>query len=107
MGALMGHFSNYGIDQGFIDQVRAKVTPGTSALFLLSSGVVTDRVGGGQGPAVRDHPDQPVQGARRQAARRLRRRVKKSTSRASLPNTELARVRYQARLYVWQCVTHL
>jgi len=41
MGALMGHFSNYGIDQSFIDQVRAKVTPGTSALFLLSSGVVT------------------------------------------------------------------
>jgi uncharacterized membrane protein len=44
IGALMGHFANYGIDQGFIDQVRAKVTPGTSALFLLSSGAVTDRV---------------------------------------------------------------
>ena len=44
MGALIGHFSNYGIDQSFIEQVRSKVTPGTSALFLLSSGVVTDRV---------------------------------------------------------------
>jgi len=44
MGALIGHFSNYGIDQNFIDQVRAKVTPGTSALFLLSSGTVTDKV---------------------------------------------------------------
>jgi uncharacterized membrane protein len=44
MGALMGHFANYGIDQNFIDQVRAKVTPGTSALFLLSSGTVTDKV---------------------------------------------------------------
>src|SRR5438876_12187988 len=44
MGALMGHFANYGIDQNFIDQVRAKVTPGTSALFLLSSGAVTDKV---------------------------------------------------------------
>jgi len=44
MGALMGHFSNYGIDQNFIDQVRAKITPGTSALFLLSSGTVTDKV---------------------------------------------------------------
>ena len=44
MGALMGHFSNYGIDQNFIDQVRAKVTPGTSALFLHSSGAVPDRV---------------------------------------------------------------
>src|ERR1700693_1638720 len=46
MGALMGHFANYGIDQNFIDQVRAKVTPGTSALFLLSSGAVTDKVAG-------------------------------------------------------------
>ncbi len=38
IGALMGHFSNYGIDQGFIDQVRSKITPGTSALFLLETG---------------------------------------------------------------------
>ena len=44
MGALLGHFANYGIDQNFIDQVRAKITPGTSALFLLSSGAVTDKV---------------------------------------------------------------
>jgi len=44
IGALIGHFSNYGIDQGFIDNVRAKIVPGTSALFLLSSGAVTDRV---------------------------------------------------------------
>ncbi len=44
IGALMGHFANYGIDQSFIDQVRAKITPGTSALFLLSSGAVTDKV---------------------------------------------------------------
>jgi uncharacterized membrane protein len=44
IGALMGHFANYGIDQNFIDQVRAKVTPGTSALFLLSSGAVVDKV---------------------------------------------------------------
>jgi uncharacterized membrane protein len=44
MGALMGHFSNYGIDQNFIEQVRAKVTPGTSALFLLSSGAVIDKI---------------------------------------------------------------
>ena len=44
IGALMGHFANYGIDQDFIDQVRAKITPGTSALFLLSSGAVTDKV---------------------------------------------------------------
>jgi len=44
MGALMGHFANYGIDEGFIDQVRSKITPGTSALFLLSSGAVVDKV---------------------------------------------------------------
>ena len=44
MGALAGHFANYGIDQNFIDQVRSKVTPGTSALFLLSSGAVVDKV---------------------------------------------------------------
>jgi len=44
MGALMGHFAHYGIDEGFINQVRAKITPGTSALFLLSSGAVVDRV---------------------------------------------------------------
>ncbi len=44
MGALMGHFSHYGIDESFIDQVRAKITPGTSALFLLESGAVVDKV---------------------------------------------------------------
>ena len=44
IGALMGHFAHYGIDQSFIDQVRAKITPGTSALFLLESGAVVDKV---------------------------------------------------------------
>jgi uncharacterized membrane protein len=44
MGALAGHFAHYGIDENFIDQVRAKVTPGTSALFLLTSGAVVDKV---------------------------------------------------------------
>jgi len=44
VGALMGHFAHYGIDQSFIDQVRSKITPGTSALFLLSSGAVVDKV---------------------------------------------------------------
>jgi uncharacterized membrane protein len=44
MGALAGHFANYGIDENFINQVRAKVTPGTSALFLLTSGAVVDKV---------------------------------------------------------------
>ena len=44
MGALAGHFAHYGIDESFIDQVRSKITPGTSALFLLSSGAVVDKV---------------------------------------------------------------
>jgi uncharacterized membrane protein len=44
MGALAGHFARYGIDENFIEQVRSKVTPGTSALFLLTSGAVMDKV---------------------------------------------------------------
>jgi uncharacterized membrane protein len=44
MGALAGHFAQYGIDEKFIKQVRDKVTEGTSALFLLTSGAVIDRV---------------------------------------------------------------
>jgi uncharacterized membrane protein len=43
-GALMGHFSDFGIDDNFIKQTRDKVTPGTSALFLLSTAAVPDRV---------------------------------------------------------------
>jgi uncharacterized membrane protein len=44
MGALMGSFTDVGIDDNFIKQVRNQVTEGTSALFLLSSGGVQDRV---------------------------------------------------------------
>lgn len=43
-GALGGSLADVGIDDDFIDAVRSKVTPGTSALFVLSSGAVTDRV---------------------------------------------------------------
>lgn len=43
-GALAGHFSDYGIDDRFINDVRSKVTEGTSALFLLTSDAVVDRV---------------------------------------------------------------
>ena len=43
-GALSGSLADVGIDDKFIDDVRDKVTPGTSALFLLSSGAVIDRV---------------------------------------------------------------
>ncbi|WP_454051733.1 DUF1269 domain-containing protein [Cellulomonas sp. Marseille-Q8402] len=43
-GALGGALTDVGIDDDFIDSVRSKVTPGTSALFLLSSGAVPDKV---------------------------------------------------------------
>jgi uncharacterized membrane protein len=44
MGALSGKFSDYGIDDNFIKQTREKVTEGTSALFLLTTGAVQDKV---------------------------------------------------------------
>jgi uncharacterized membrane protein len=44
VGALTGSMTDVGIDDGFINQVKQKVTPGTSALFLLSSDAVMDRV---------------------------------------------------------------
>ena len=44
VGALTGAFADVGIDDKFINQVKASVTPGTSALFLLTSNVVPDRV---------------------------------------------------------------
>ena len=44
MGALSGHFADYGIDDKFIEGVRSKVTEGTSALFLLTSDAVMDKV---------------------------------------------------------------
>jgi uncharacterized membrane protein len=44
MGALSGKFADYGIDDNFIKQTREKVTAGTSALFLLTSGAVVDKV---------------------------------------------------------------
>ena len=43
-GAIAGHFTKVGIDQDFINSIRDSVTPGTSALFVLSSGAVQDRV---------------------------------------------------------------
>jgi uncharacterized membrane protein len=44
IGAAAGSLSDVGISNEFIDRVREKVTPGTSALFLLSTGAVIDRV---------------------------------------------------------------
>jgi uncharacterized membrane protein len=44
MGALAGSMSDVGIDDNFIRQVRENVTPGTSALFVMSSYAVADKV---------------------------------------------------------------
>jgi uncharacterized membrane protein len=57
VGALAGHFAHYGIDESFIKQVREKVTEGTSALFLLTSGAVVDRVA----EAVKGQPFEIIQ----------------------------------------------
>jgi uncharacterized membrane protein len=43
-GALGGAFRDYGIDDDFIARVRSQVTEGTSALFLMTSEAVMDRV---------------------------------------------------------------
>lgn len=43
-GALGAHFADIGIDDKFINSVKSQVTPGTSALFLMSDGAVADRV---------------------------------------------------------------
>jgi len=44
LGALSGKFSDYGIDDDFIKSVQGKVTEGTSALFLMTSDAVLDKV---------------------------------------------------------------
>ncbi|MEI5675698.1 MULTISPECIES: DUF1269 domain-containing protein [Nocardioides] len=43
-GALAGSLSDAGIDDRFINRVRDQVTPGTSALFVMTSDVVVDKV---------------------------------------------------------------
>jgi uncharacterized membrane protein len=43
-GALAGSMADVGIDDKFINQVKQQVKPGTSALFLLTSDAVQDRV---------------------------------------------------------------
>ena len=44
LGALTGSMGDVGIDDNFINTVRDKVGPGTSALFVLSHGAVVDRI---------------------------------------------------------------
>lgn len=44
IGALSGHFTDYGINDDFINEVKSKVTEGTSALFLLTGQITIDKV---------------------------------------------------------------
>jgi uncharacterized membrane protein len=43
-GALAGSLADVGIDDSFIKQAREKITPGTSALFVMTTDAVQDRV---------------------------------------------------------------
>jgi uncharacterized membrane protein len=43
-GALVGTLSDVGIDDEFIKRTRDQITPGTSALFVLTSDAVRDKV---------------------------------------------------------------
>ena len=44
MGALSGKMADYGINDEFIKKTREQVTEGTSALFLMTSDAVQDKV---------------------------------------------------------------
>jgi uncharacterized membrane protein len=43
-GAVAGSLTHVGIDEGFIESVREKITPSTSALFVMTADAVMDRV---------------------------------------------------------------
>jgi uncharacterized membrane protein len=43
-GALAGSMAHMGISEDFMKSIRSKVTEGTSALFLMTSDAVEDRV---------------------------------------------------------------
>jgi len=44
LGAVSGALVDIGIDDEFIDSVRSEIQPGTSALFMLTSNAVPDKV---------------------------------------------------------------
>src|SRR5437899_2723831 len=44
VGAMNASFRDYGISEDFIQRVRTRVTEGTSAIFLMTSEAVLDRV---------------------------------------------------------------
>ena len=73
-GAFAGALTDVGIDDGFIKEVRETVTPGTSALFLMTSDAV-HRQGARRVPRHprRAHPHQPLRRGRGAPARGVRR----------------------------------
>ena len=44
IGALSGSMIHIGINEDFIKSIRSKVTEGTSALFLMTTDAVEDKV---------------------------------------------------------------
>jgi uncharacterized membrane protein len=44
MGAITGALTDVGIDDNMINEMRSQITPGTSALFLMTSNAVTDKL---------------------------------------------------------------
>lgn len=44
MGAMTGSLADVGIDDDFVASVRGEIQPGTSALFVMSSDAVVDKV---------------------------------------------------------------
>ncbi len=76
IGALAGSMTDVGISDSFINGVKQRVTPGTSALFLLSSDAVVDRIKDAfKESECRADRQQPLCRARGQAARGLHRGV--------------------------------
>src|SRR4051795_2037588 len=43
-GAVAGSLSDFGVEDNFVHDVRAAVTPGTSAVFLVSEAASADRL---------------------------------------------------------------
>ncbi len=43
LGALMGKFADYGIDDKFVKQLRAEMKPGNSALFMMVRSATADK----------------------------------------------------------------
>lgn len=43
-GAIAGSLTDVGIDDKFVKRIREQITPGTSALFVMTSDAVMDRV---------------------------------------------------------------